>query len=100
MKRESDSRERRMRTRYPAMSGHMVEFVFTGFPVYQLKAKDVSETGIGVIVKPDSKFMTLIKVGQEVSIRLITPHESRHKPGRYQTRISISPPWKRGNSRY
>ncbi len=70
------------------MSGHMVEFVFTGFPVYQLKAKDISETGIGVIVKPDSKFMTLIKVGQEVSIRLITPPESRHKPGRYKTRIS------------
>lgn len=66
----------------------MVEFVFTGTPVYQLKAKDISETGIGVIVRPDSKFLTLIEVGQELTVRLISPRESRHKPGRYKTRIS------------
>jgi hypothetical protein len=30
----------------------------------------------------------LIEAGQEVSIRLIAPRESRHKPGRYNARIS------------
>ena len=88
MTHELDPKERRMRTRYPAMSGHMVEFIFTGLPAYQLKAKDISATGIGVIVRPDSKFLTLIEVGQEVNIRLITPRESRHKPGRYNARVS------------
>ena len=43
------------------MSEHMVEFAFAGVPVYQLKAKDISETGIGVIVRADSKFLNLIQ---------------------------------------
>jgi hypothetical protein len=70
------------------MSEHMVEFVFPGVPVYQLKAKDISETGIGVIVRPDSKFLTLIQIGEEMKVKLLSPKESRHMQGVYRARIA------------
>ena len=70
------------------MSGQIVEFHFPGVPVYQLKAKDISETGIGVIVRPDSKFLTLFQVGQEMNVKLLTPQELKHDQGLYKARIS------------
>jgi hypothetical protein len=70
------------------MSEHMVEFVFPGVPVYQLKAKDISETGVGVIVRPDSKFLNLIQIGQEMNVKLLSPQESRHLQGIYRARIA------------
>ena len=70
------------------MSGQIVELHFPGVPVYQLKAKDISETGIGVIVRPDSKFLTLFEVGQEMNVKLFTPQESRHDQGFFKARIS------------
>jgi hypothetical protein len=66
----------------------MVEFVFPGVPVYQLKARDISETGIGVIVRPDSKFLTLIQIGEEMKVKLLSPQESRHMQGVYRARIA------------
>jgi len=66
----------------------MVVFAFPTAPLYQLKAKDISETGIGVIVKPDSKILDLIKVGQEMNVELLVPQESRHMKGFYMARIA------------
>jgi hypothetical protein len=80
--------ERRIKPRHPAMSEHMVEFAFPGVPVYQLKAKDISETGIGVIVRPDSKFLNLIQIGQEMNVKLLSPKESRHMQGTYRAKIA------------
>jgi hypothetical protein len=85
---KSNSAEKRIKFRDPAMSGQMVEFHFPGVPVYQLKAKDISETGIGVVVRPDSKFLTLFQVGQEMNVKLLTPQESWHDQGFYKARIS------------
>jgi hypothetical protein len=70
------------------MSEQMVEFHFPGVPVYQLKAKDISETGIGVVVRPDSKFLTLFQVGQEINVTMLTPQESRRDQGVYRAKIS------------
>ena len=66
----------------------MVEFVFPGVPVYQLKAKDISDTGVGVIVRPDSKFLNLIQIGQEMNVKLLAPKESRHMQGAYRVKIA------------
>ena len=88
MKKNSDSAEKRINPRYPALSEHMVVFTFPGTPLYQLKAKDISETGIGVIVKPDSKLLNLIEIGQEMKVQLLTPQESRHIQGFYRARIA------------
>jgi len=70
------------------MSEHMVEVAFPGVPVYQLKAKGISETGIGVIVRPDSKFLNLIQIGQEMNVKLLSPQNSVHIQGIYRARIA------------
>jgi len=88
MNKNSVFREKRIKPRYPALSEHMVVFSFPGVPLYQLKAKDISENGIGVIVKPDSKFLNLIEIGQEMNVELLTPQESRHVQGVYSARIA------------
>ena len=82
------SPERRMISRDSASSEHMVEFAFPGVPVYQLKVKDISETGIGVVVRSDSKFLDLIKTGQELDIKLLAPQEARKKQEFYKAKIS------------
>jgi hypothetical protein len=88
MNKNSVFKEKRIKPRYPALSEHMVVFSFPGAPLYQLKAKDISENGIGVIVKPDSKFLNLIEIGQEVNVELLAPQESRHMQGFYSARIA------------
>jgi hypothetical protein len=88
MYKNSVSEEKRIKPRHPALSEHMVVFTFPGAPLYQLKAKDISETGIGVIVKPDSKFLKLIEIGQEMKVELLAPLESRHIQGFYRARIA------------
>ena len=47
-----------------ALSEHMVEFNIPSALIYQLKCQDVSERGVGVIVKPDSKFLGFVQVDQ------------------------------------
>ena len=88
MNKNSISAEKRISPRYPALSEHMVVFAFPSAPLYQLKAKDISATGIGVIVKPDSKFLDLIEIGQEMKIELLAPKESQNMQGFYAARIA------------
>jgi hypothetical protein len=88
MNKNSISAEKRTNPRYPALSEHMVVFAFPSAPLYQLKVKDISETGIGVIVKPESKFLDLIEIGQEMQLELLAPQESQHMQGFYEARIA------------
>jgi hypothetical protein len=74
---KSNPEERRKKLRRSAMSGHTVYF-FPGALIYQLKAKGISQAGIGVIVGPDPKFLTLVQGGQEMNVELRTLQESRH----------------------
>ena len=83
---EPNFQERRKRPRSPA-SEHMIEFLMRGTPSYQLKLRDISETGAGVIVRSDSKFLSLIQTGMELDIRLITPRGSRFHAGEYRGRV-------------
>jgi len=61
----------------------MAEFKFDDSPTYQLKLQDVSPNGAGVIVRPDSKFLTLVAVGQELNLRLLAPDNSQIATGDY-----------------
>jgi hypothetical protein len=79
--------ERRLRPRAPVLSEHMMEFVLPGTPIYELKLRDVSETGAGAIVNPRSKLLGMVQVGQELRVRLITPRGSRFRPGPYRGRV-------------
>jgi hypothetical protein len=66
----------------------MMEFALPGSPMYQLKIRDISETGAGVIVRPESKFLHLIQLGQELRMRLIAPRGSRFRAGAYRGRVT------------
>ncbi len=80
--------EQRRSPRYPALSEHMVEFDIPSALVYQLKCQDVSQNGVGVIVKPDSKFLTLIQVDQKLRVKILSPAGSMPSQGIYQIRIA------------
>jgi hypothetical protein len=80
--------ERRQWPRAAVLSEHMMEFLLPGSPVYQLKLKDISETGAGAIVHPQSKLLALVQVGLELRVRLVAPRGSHFRPGPYRGRIT------------
>jgi hypothetical protein len=45
-------------------------------PVYQLKVRDRSDRGAGVVVRADSDFLGMIAVGQELSVKLLPPRHA------------------------
>jgi len=79
--------ERRTETRAVQLSNHRAEFKFPGVPVYQLKVRDISDKGAGVVVKAGSNFLTLVAVGQELNMKLLTPTESQDPAGHYLSRV-------------
>jgi hypothetical protein len=66
----------------------MMEFMLPGSPIYQLKLKDISETGAGAIVNPQSKLLGMVRVGQELRVRLVVPRGSGFRAGSYRGRIT------------
>jgi hypothetical protein len=79
--------DRRTLDRAVRLSNHRAEFKFPGVPVYQLKVRDLSEKGAGVVVKAGSNFLTLIAVGQELNMKLLSPSESSGPVGHYLSRV-------------
>ena len=65
-----------------------MEFNIPGVLAYQLKLQDISQTGAGVIVKPDSKFLDLVQVNQHFTVKLMSPRDSQLAQGIYQVRIA------------
>jgi hypothetical protein len=65
----------------------MVEIKLSGAPRYQLKIRDLSENGVGIIVKPDSPILKLIKLGQELNVSLISVGVSAGPWGKYQSTV-------------
>ena len=81
------TRERRKDSRHPAQPEYMVGFVIIGHPVYQLKLQDLSTQGLGAIVRSDSQLLSLIEVGQQVKLRLLSISEPTDFQGTYQANI-------------
>jgi hypothetical protein len=79
--------ERRIEPRAVRLSNHRAEFKFLGVPVYQLKVRDISEKGAGVVVKAGSHFLNLIEVGQELNMKLLSPAEPANPSGHYLSRV-------------
>jgi len=65
----------------------MVEIKFPGNPVYQLKVRDISNEGVGVLVRPDSKLLHLIEVGQEITVKLMLPRNYSEPSGSFRTKV-------------
>jgi hypothetical protein len=81
------SAERRATPRRTQLSNHRAEFKFRGVPAYQLKVRDLSEKGAGIVVKVGSDFLALIQIGQEVSMKLLSPADAASPAGNYLSRI-------------
>jgi hypothetical protein len=78
--------DRRSGARTSKQRNYNVEVRIVGFPVHQFKVQDVSDNGLGLIVRPDSSFLKHIAVGQEVQMNLISQTEA-HSPGHYRAII-------------
>jgi len=65
----------------------MVEIKLPGNPIYQLKIRDISYEGVGVLVRPDSKLLRLIEIGHEISIKLVLPRNYTGPSGNLRARV-------------
>jgi hypothetical protein len=79
--------DRRLEPRVTKLSNHRVEFKFTGVPVYQLIVRDLSAHGAGIVARTDSKILNIIRIGQELDVKLISHGESAGPTGHYKSRI-------------
>jgi hypothetical protein len=74
--RTDSSADKRGDGRADKLTDFRAEFKFPGVPVYQLKVRDVSGRGAGVVVRADSDFLTLVAVGQELNVRMLSPRHT------------------------
>jgi hypothetical protein len=79
--------DRRGRSRSTALSNPMVEIRFSGGPLFQLKVRDLSNEGAGIVVRSDSHFLKMVQVGQRLNVRLILPLGYKGPSGHYRSRV-------------
>lgn len=79
--------DRRSRYRSTDLSNPMVEIRLAGGPLYQLKVRDLSNDGAGIVVRSDSNFLKMIEVGQRLDVRLILPVNYKGPSGHYRSTV-------------
>jgi len=79
--------DRRSSHRATDLSSPMVEIRLAGGPLYQLKARDLSNEGAGIVVRSDSNFLKRIQVGQRLNVRLILHMGYKGPSGHYRARV-------------
>ncbi len=79
--------DRRARYRAKEMSNPMAVITLSGGPLYQLKIRDLSEEGVGIVARPDSLFLQKIKIGQEVLASVLLPRGYKGPSGHYRSRV-------------
>ena len=79
--------DRRIEPRATKLSNHSAEFKIPGVPVYQLKVRDLSVNGAGIVARTDSKILNMIRIGQELDVKLISFAETTDSSGHYRSRI-------------
>ena len=78
---------RRLEPRATKLSNNRAEFKLTGVPIYQLKVRDLSANGAGIVARADSNFLKLIQIGQELDVKMISFAEATGPSGYYRSRI-------------
>ena len=71
--------DRRNRHRSKDLIDPMAVITSFGSPLYQLKVQDLSDQGVGIVVRSDSHFLKVIEVGKEVDVRLVLPRYYRYR---------------------
>jgi hypothetical protein len=75
--------ERRREKRTYRLSEPMAELRLSNSPIYQLKLNDASRNGVGMIVRSDSRLLSVLSVGQEFRVMLLSYGRSEILPGLY-----------------
>jgi hypothetical protein len=79
--------DRRRSSRTIRVSNPMIEIRFTGSPRYQLKVRDLSNEGAGIVDRPDSDLLKMIEVDQELNIRLVLPRDYIGPSGNFRSKV-------------
>ena len=78
---------RRNRSRSKELSNPMVVISLSGGPLYQLKVRDLSYQGAGILVRADSIFLRKIEIGRELKVRVVLPRGYKGPTGFYRSRV-------------
>jgi hypothetical protein len=77
---------KRSKPRRAKLRNYRIEIKFVGKPIYQFRVINVTAKGAGLLIKDDSAFLKMIKVGQIVEADFISP-EGTAPSGLYQAEI-------------
>ena len=80
------AKEKRSEPRRAKLRNYRIEIKFVGKPIYQFRVINVTAKGAGLLIKDDSAFLKMIKVGQIVEADFISP-EGTVPSGLYQAEI-------------
>ncbi len=80
------AKEKRSESRRAKLRNYRIEIKFVGKPIYQFRVIDVTNKGVGLLIKDDSAFLAMIKVGQIIEVDFISP-EGTEPSGMFQTEI-------------
>ena len=80
------SKGKRAEPRRAQLRNYRVEIKLIGEPIYQFRVTDVGTKGAGILIKEDSDFLSMIKVGQIVEVDFISP-EGTAPSGNYKAAI-------------
>ena len=101
MKQQGQQMEKRREARATELPNQRAEFKLTYVPVYQLKVRDLSINGAGIVVRVDSNVVKMIQVGQELDVKMIpgtglsgyqrsrVAHVTELKEGRYRGHMVV-----------
>ena len=65
----------------------MVVISLSGSPLYQLKVRDLSDQGAGIVVRADSNLIQKIEAGQELRVRVVLPRGFPGPSGHFRSRV-------------
>ena len=80
------AKEKRSEPRRAKLRNYRIEIKFVGKPIYQFRVISVTAKGAGLLIKDDSAFLKMIKVGQIVEADFISP-EGTDPSGLYKAEI-------------
>ena len=78
--------EKRSEPRRAKLRNYRIEIKFVGKPIYQFRVINVTAKSAGLLIKNDSEFLKMIKVGQIVEANFISP-EGTAPSGLYEAEI-------------
>jgi len=79
--------DRRHRYRSKDLSKPTIVIGLPGGPLYQLKLRDLSYEGAGILVRADSQFLQKVEIGRELKVRVVLPRGYQGPSGYYQSRV-------------